>query len=143
MGCQSGRKVQRKSSNSLGGGRGTYSPPERQTMARVHICRKERDLTLQTVGIEQILALFVAFHAALGAAHALPCNTPQQPLTFVAVGGGGGGPHFKVVWGGGGNGVNQSLQRLLINVAFLQVQWIKKNILKMLNMLKRTITKKM
>lgn len=34
-------------------------------------------LTLQTVGIEQILALIVAFDAALRAAHALTGNTPK------------------------------------------------------------------
>lgn len=110
---------------SLGGGRGTHSQTERQTITRARVCRNERDLTLQTVGVEQILALFVALHATLGAAHALPCNTPQQPLAFVAVGGGGGGPHFKVVWGGGGNGVNQSLQRLFVNVAFLPSAMVK------------------
>lgn len=33
-------------------------------------------LTLQTVGVEQLLALFVALHAALGAAHALASDTP-------------------------------------------------------------------
>lgn len=77
-------------------------------------------LTLQTVGIEQILALVVAFDAALGAAHALSGDTPKQSLTFVAVGGGGGCPHLKVVWSSGGDGVDQSLQGLFINVTFLQ-----------------------
>lgn len=76
-------------------------------------------LTLQTVGIEQVLALFVAFDAALRAAHALAGDTPQQPLTFVAVGGSGGRPHLKVVWSGGGDGVDQSLQSLFINMALL------------------------
>lgn len=77
-------------------------------------------LTLQTVGIEQILALFVAFDAALRAAHALTGDTPQQPLTFIAVGGGGRCPHLKVVWSSGGDGVDQSLQGLFINMALLQ-----------------------
>ena len=77
-------------------------------------------LTLQTVGIEQILALFVAFDTTFRAAHALAGNTPKQPLTFIAVGGGGGCPNFKVVWSGGGDGVDQSLQGLFINMAFLQ-----------------------
>lgn len=77
-------------------------------------------LTLQTVGIQQILALFVAFDATLRAAHALSGDTPQQPLTFIAVGGGGGCPHLKVVWGGGGDGVDQSLQGLFINMTLLQ-----------------------
>lgn len=74
--------------------------------ACVLMCKYLCDLTLQTVGIKQILALFVAFNAALRAAHALPCDAPQQPLAFVAVRGGGGSPHFKVMWSGGGDGVN-------------------------------------
>lgn len=77
-------------------------------------------LTLQTVGIEQILAFIVAFHAALGAAHALSGDTPEQPLALVAVGGRGGCPHLEVVWSSGGDGVDQSLQGLFINVTFLQ-----------------------
>jgi hypothetical protein len=38
----------------------------------------ESHLTLQAVGVEEVLALFVAFDAALGAADALSCDTPQQ-----------------------------------------------------------------
>lgn len=77
-------------------------------------------LTLQTVCIEQILTLFVAFDATLRAAHALAGDAPQQPLTFITVGGGGGCPHLKIVWGSGGDGVDQSLQGLFINMALLQ-----------------------
>lgn len=33
-------------------------------------------LTLQTVGVEKLLALFVALHATLRAAHALASDTP-------------------------------------------------------------------
>lgn len=62
----------------------------------------------------------MTFDATLGAAHALPGDTPKQPFAFVAVGGGGGSPHLKVVGGGGGNGVDESLQGLFINVTFLQ-----------------------
>lgn len=80
-------------------------------------------LTLQTVSVEQVLALFVAFDATLGAAHALSGNTPKQPLAFIAVSWGGGCPHLKVVWGGGGDGVDQCLQGLFIDVTFLSRAW--------------------
>lgn len=63
-------------------------------------------LTLQAVSIEQVLALLVALDPALPAAHSLPCDAPQQPLTFVAVGRSCGCPHFKVVWGCTRDGVN-------------------------------------
>lgn len=63
-------------------------------------------LTLQAVGIEQVLALLMALDTALGAAHALPGDAPQQPLALVAVGGGGGRPHLEVVGRGTGDGVH-------------------------------------
>lgn len=56
-------------------------------------------LTLQAVSIEQVLALLVALDPALPAAHSLPCDAPQQSLTFIAVGRSCGCPHFEVVWG--------------------------------------------
>lgn len=84
------------------------------------MCKDASVLTLQTVSVEQILALIVAFDAALGAAHALSRDAPEQPLAFVAVGGGGGGPHLEVMWRSGGDGVDQSLQSLFINMTFLQ-----------------------
>lgn len=62
----------------------------------------------------------MAFDATLRAAHALPGDTPKQPLTFIAIRWGGGRPDLKVVWSGGGDGVDQSLQGLFINVTFLQ-----------------------
>lgn len=39
----------------------------------------------------------MALDATLRAAHALTGDAPQQPLTLMAVGGGGGRPHLKVV----------------------------------------------
>lgn len=78
-----------------------------------------RALTLQTVSVKEVLALLVTFHPALQALHALPCDAPQQPFAFVAVGGRGGRPDLKVVWGSGRNGVDQCLQRLLENMHFL------------------------
>ena len=75
---------------------------------------------MEAVGVEQVLALLVALDPALGAAHALPRDAPQQALTLVAVGGRGGRPHLEVVRRGGGDGVDERLQGLLVHVALLQ-----------------------
>jgi len=77
-------------------------------------------LTLQAVGIEQVLALFVALHSAFSTAHALASNTPQQTLTLIAVSGSGGCPHLEVVRCGAGNGIYQGLESLLIDMTLLQ-----------------------
>ena len=68
--------------------------------------RQRPALTLQTVCIEQVLALLVALDTALGTAHALPRDAPQQPLTLVAIGGCGGRPHLEVVWRRARDGVD-------------------------------------
>lgn len=65
----------------------------------------------------------MALDPTLGAAHALSSDAPQKPLALVAVGGCGGRPHLKVMWCGTGNGVDQSLQGLLIDVTLLQDHW--------------------
>lgn len=62
----------------------------------------------------------MAFDPALCAAHALTGDTPQQPLTLVTVGGGSGCPHLKVVRSRTGDGVDQSLEGLLIHMTLLQ-----------------------
>lgn len=77
-------------------------------------------LTLQTVSVEQVLALFVALDPTFGTAHALASNPPQQPLTLIAVGGCGGRPHLEVVWSGAGDGIYQGLEGLLIDMTLLQ-----------------------
>lgn len=59
------------------------------------------------------------FDPTLGAAHALPRDAPQQTLALIAVGGRGGRPDFKIVWRGAGDGVDQSLQGLLVHVVLL------------------------
>lgn len=64
------------------------------------------ELTLQAIGVQQVLALLMTFDPALGAAHPLPGDPPQQTLTLVAIGGGGGGPDLEVVGGCAGNGVD-------------------------------------
>lgn len=62
----------------------------------------------------------MALNAALSAAHALASNAPQQPLALIAVSGRGGGPHLEVVRRGAGDGVNESLEGLLVDVDLLQ-----------------------
>lgn len=76
-------------------------------------------LTLQAVSIQQLLAFLVHFDPALRTAHTLAGDAPQQTLALVAVGGRGGSPHLKIVWRGAGDGVDQSLQSLLVHMVFL------------------------
>ena len=77
-------------------------------------------LTLQTVRVEEVLALLVALDPALCAADALPGDAPQQALALVAVGGGGGRPQHEVVRCRARNRVDQRLQRLLVHMQLLQ-----------------------
>lgn len=77
-------------------------------------------LTLQAVGVQQLLALLVALDPTFRATHPLTSYSPQQPLALVAIRGRGGGPHLKVVRRGAGYGIDESLQRLLIDVILLQ-----------------------
>lgn len=77
-------------------------------------------LTLKAVGIQQLLALLVAFDPTFGAAHPLTGYSPQQPLALVAICGRGGSPHLKVVRCGAGYGIDEGLQSLLIDVSLLQ-----------------------
>lgn len=82
----------------------------------------EPSLTLQAVSVQKLLAFLVHFDPALRTAHALPSDAPQQTLALVAVRWRGGGPHLKVVWGGAGDGVDESLQSFLVYVVFLLEQ---------------------
>lgn len=77
-------------------------------------------LTLEAVGIQQLLALLVALDPTFRATHALASYSPQQPLALVAIRGRGGSPHLEVVRRGAGYGVDESLQRLLVDVSLLQ-----------------------
>ena len=61
----------------------------------------------------------MALDPALGAAHALARDAPQQALAVVAVGGRGGRPHLEVVRRGAGDGVDEGLQALLVHVGLL------------------------
>lgn len=76
-------------------------------------------LTLQAVGVQQLLAFLMHFDPALCAAHTLPGDAPQQTLTLVAVGRCSGCPDLKIVWRGAGDGVDQRLQGLLVHMVFL------------------------
>lgn len=77
-------------------------------------------LTLQTISVEQILALLVALDSTLGTTHALASDTPQQSLTLVAVSRRGGCPHLEIVWGGARDGINEGLEGLLVDMTLLQ-----------------------
>lgn len=59
------------------------------------------------------------FNPALGAAHALACEAPEEPLTLVAIGGRCGRPHLEVMGSGAGDGVDQRLQRLPVHMELL------------------------
>ena len=62
----------------------------------------------------------MAFDAALSAAYPLTGKPPEQPLTLEAVGGRRGRPHDEVVRRRARDGVDKGLQRLLVDVGFLQ-----------------------
>lgn len=79
-------------------------------------------LTLQAVGIEQVFALFVRLHPALCASDALSSETPEQALALKAVRRWSGRPDDKIVRRCAGNGVDERLQGLLVNVHFLHQQ---------------------
>lgn len=66
-------------------------------------------LTLQTVGIEQVFTLLMAFDSAFCTPDPLSHHPPQQAPALEAVCGRGGGPHHKVVGGGAGDRVDQGL----------------------------------
>lgn len=86
----------------------------------VPLGRNNTSLTLQTISIEQVLALLVAFDSTFSAAHALASNTPQQSFTLVTVRWRGGCPYLKIVWGGAGNRIYEGLEGLLIDMTLLQ-----------------------
>ncbi len=81
-------------------------------------------LTLQAVGVEQVLALLVALYSALGAPDALSRQAPQQALALVAVGRAGGGPEEEVVRSGAGDRVDERLQGLAVHVQLLRKRTI-------------------
>lgn len=66
-------------------------------------------LTLQTVGIEQVFTLLVAFNSAFCTPDSLSHHPPQQAAALEAVCGRGGSPHHKVVGGCAGDWVDQRL----------------------------------
>ena len=90
-----------------------------KTMLRVLTETVTCRLTLKAVGIEQIFALFVRLDATFRTTDALPRQAPQQPLAFETVGGRRGCPNDEVVWSRAGYWINQSLQRLLVDMLLL------------------------
>lgn len=78
--------------------------------SEVYSCyRLNAELTLQTVSVQQFLALLMALDATLWAPHALAGNSPQQSLTFITVRWRCGCPYFKVVRSCAGYWVDKSL----------------------------------
>lgn len=78
-------------------------------------------LTLQAVGVQEVLALLVTLDAALHAAHPLPRDAPEQTLALVAVRGRRGRPSDEIVRGGRGYRVDHRLQGFLVHVHLLRV----------------------
>jgi len=81
-------------------------------------------LTLEAVGVEKIFTFLVWFDSTLGAPETLPGKTPQQTLTLEAVGRWRGRPDDEVVWSCTWDGVDESLERLAIDVLLLYSQYI-------------------
>jgi len=71
---------------------------------------------LQTVRVQQVLALLVALHAALLALEALSGQAPEQALALVAVGRVREVAHLEVVRCRQRDGVDERLQGLLVDV---------------------------
>lgn len=67
----------------------------------------------------------MAFDSTLGTAHALASDTPQQPLTLIAVGRCGGCPHLEIVRGCAGDWIYESLEGLLVYMTLLQEREVK------------------
>lgn len=80
-------------------------------------------LTLQAVGVQQVLTLLMTLDSTLTAAHALTRNAPQQTLTLRAVGGSCCCPDFKMMWCRGWYGIDQRLQSLPQHLQLLQRGW--------------------
>lgn len=62
----------------------------------------------------------MALDTTLRTTHALPGDSPQEPLTLIAVCRCSCCPHLEVMWRGAGYGVDKSLQGLLVDMIFLQ-----------------------
>lgn len=77
-------------------------------------------LTLQAVGVQQILALLVALDRAFSALDTLPCDAPQQPLALVAISGMCCCPWDKIVRCCATDWINQCLQCFFIYMHFLK-----------------------
>jgi len=75
---------------------------------------------LEAVSVEQVFALLMCLHAALRTADALSREAPQQTLTLEAVRRRRRAPDDEVVRCRRGNGVDERLQCLLVDVLLLR-----------------------
>lgn len=78
-------------------------------------------LTLQAIGIQEVLALFVTLDTALHTSHSLSSDAPQKTLALVTVGRRCGGPGDEIVRGGRRYGIDHRLQGFLVHVHLLRV----------------------
>ena len=79
-------------------------------------------LTLETVSVEEVLALLMALDAAFPALEALSGQSPEQALTLEAEGGLVRTPDLEVVGSGARDGVDERLQRALEHCQFLNTK---------------------
>lgn len=101
---------------------GNYSSERVARLARAKLRAKRRALlTLQAVGVQEVLALLVTLDTALHTSHTLARDAPEKALALVAVGRRRGGPRDEVVRGGRRYRVDHRLQRLLVHVHLLRV----------------------
>lgn len=102
------------------------SRPRARHIAAKRRCTGERKrltllLTLQAVGVQEVLALLVTLDTALHTSHPLPSDAPEQTLALVAVGRRRGSPGDEIVRGGRGDRVDHRLQGFLVHVHLLRV----------------------
>lgn len=78
-------------------------------------------LTLQAVGVQKVLALFVTLDTALHTSHSLSSDAPEKTLALVAIGRRCGGPGDEIVRSGRRYGIDHRLQGFLVHVHLLRV----------------------
>lgn len=78
-------------------------------------------LTLQAIGIQEVLALFVTLDTALHTSHTLTSDAPEKTLALVAVGRRCGGPGDEIVRSGRRYRIDHRLQGFLVHVHLLRV----------------------
>lgn len=78
-------------------------------------------LTLQAVGVQEVLALFVTFNTALHTSHSLSSDAPEKTFAFVAVGRRCSSPGDEIVRSSRRYRIDHRLQGFLVHVHLLRV----------------------